>query len=77
MRYGEHQSLAADADSSGRPQIPAAQTSGSSKSDDNYGFSVVRKSQLLKVVGIIDEEPYGGMRTVSRGRIFLPVDLRS
>ncbi len=75
LRYGEHQSLAADADSSGRPQIPAAQTSGSSKSDDNYGFSVVRKSQLLKVVGIIDEEPYGGMRTVSRGRIFLPVDL--
>ena len=67
LRYGEHQSLAADADSSGRPQIPAAQTSGSSKSDDNYGFSVVRKSQLLKVVGIIDEEPYGGMRTVSRG----------
>ena len=30
--------------------------------------------QPLKVVGIIDEEPYGGMRTVSRGRIFLPVD---
>ena len=27
------------------------------------------------MVGIIDEEPYGGMRTVSRGRIFLPVDL--
>ena len=40
-----------------------------------YGFSVVRKTQQLKVVGIIDEEPYGGMRTVSRGRIFLPVDL--
>ena len=35
----------------------------------------MRKTQKLKVVGIIDEEPYGGMRTVSRGRIFLPVDL--
>jgi ABC-type antimicrobial peptide transport system permease subunit len=35
----------------------------------------VRKAQQLKVVGIVDEEPYGGMRTVSRGRIFLPVDL--
>ena len=35
----------------------------------------MRKTQPLKVVGIIDEEPYGGMRTVSRGRIFLPVDL--
>ena len=35
----------------------------------------MRKAQQLKVVGIVDEEPYGGMRTVSRGRIFLPVDL--
>lgn len=42
---------------------------------DSYGFSVVRKIQPLKVIGIIDDEPYGGMRTVSRGRIFLPVDL--
>jgi putative ABC transport system permease protein len=45
------------------------------KGGDSYGFSVVRKTQQLKVMGIIDEEPYGGMRTVSRGRIFLPVDL--
>jgi putative ABC transport system permease protein len=74
LRYGEHQSLAADADSSGRPQISGAEAGASSKGDDNYGFSVVRKAQPLKVVGIIDEEPYGGMRTVSRGRIFLPVD---
>ncbi len=74
LRYGEHQSLAADADSSGRPQISGAEAGSNSKSDDNYGFSVVRKAQPLKVVGIIDEEPYGGMRTVSRGRVFLPVN---
>ncbi len=42
-------------------------------SGDDYGFSVVRKMQKLRVVGLIDQEPYGGMRTVSRGRIFLPV----
>ncbi|HME13550.1 MAG TPA: FtsX-like permease family protein, partial [Candidatus Acidoferrum sp.] len=40
---------------------------------DDFGFSVVRKLQKLRVVGLIDAEPYGGMRTVSRGRIFLPV----
>ena len=34
---------------------------------------MVRKAQPLKVVGVIDAEPYGGFRTVSRGRIFLPV----
>ncbi len=76
MRYGEHQSLAADSEAAGRPQLSGAQPgSSSSNAGDDYGFSVVRKSQPLKVVGIIDEEPYGGMRTVSRGRIFLPVDL--
>ncbi len=72
LRYGEHQPLAADAENS--PQL-SAEGGGSSKADENYGFSVVRKLQPLKVVGIIDEEPYGGMRMVSRGRIYLPVDL--
>jgi putative ABC transport system permease protein len=72
LRYGEHQPLAADAQSSGTPELGAP---GASNAGDDYGFSVVRKTQQLKVVGIVDEEPYGGMRTVSRGRIFLPVDL--
>jgi len=73
LRYGEHQKLAQDAEGSGRPEL-GGDASGSN-AGDSYGFSVVRKTQRLKVVGIVDEEPYGGMRTVSRGRIFLPVDL--
>ncbi len=76
LRYGEHQALSPDPESSGRPQVGGEQrASASPPSSDSFGFSVVRKMQQLKVVGIIDEEPYGGMRTVSRGRIFLPVDL--
>jgi ABC-type antimicrobial peptide transport system permease subunit len=76
LRYGEHQPLAADSDTSGRPQLSDEQRDTSTQNaGDSYGFSVVRKTQQLKVMGIIDEEPYGGMRTVSRGRIFLPVDL--
>jgi len=74
LRYGEHQPLTADAENSGRPDLSNDQ-GGNSSAGDDYGFSVVRKTQPLQVVGIIDEEPYGGMRTVSRGRIFLPVDL--
>ena len=43
---------------------------------DHIGDAVtIGKKHSPKVVGIVDEEPYGGMRTVSRGRIFLPVDL--
>ncbi|MGA2371788.1 MAG: ABC transporter permease [Candidatus Korobacteraceae bacterium] len=76
LRYGEHQPLATDSDTPGRPQLSSEQSDGSnSTGGDSYGFTVVRKTQQLKVMGIIDEEPYGGMRTVSRGRIFLPVDL--
>jgi len=74
LRYGEHQPLAADSENSGRLGVTGEHADNSNAGDD-YGFSVVRKMQPLKVVGIIDEEPYGGMRTVSRGRIFLPVDL--
>jgi putative ABC transport system permease protein len=76
LRYGERQALAPDSESAGRPQLSGTPSGGSnSASGDDFGFSVVRKTQKLKVVGIIEEEPYGGMRTVSRGRIFLPVDL--
>ena len=75
LRYGEHQSLAADSGNSGRPQVGDQSDNAPADPGDDYGFSVVRKAQQLKVVGIVDEEPYGGMRTVSRGRIFLPVDL--
>ncbi len=73
LRYGEHQPLAED--SQALRHAGVGRTSGNSNAGDDYGFSVVRKTQPLTVVGIIDEEPYGGMRTVSRGRIFLPVDL--
>jgi len=76
LRYGERQPLAADSDNVGRPTMSEGQNSLDDKpAPDSYGFSVVRKMQPLKVLGIIDDEPYGGMRTVSRGRIFLPVDL--
>ncbi len=76
LRYGERQALAPDSETAGRPQLSGAQAGRSnSRSGDDFGFSVVRTTQKLKVVGIIEEEPYGGMRTVSRGRIFLPVDL--
>jgi putative ABC transport system permease protein len=53
----------------------APEAGGSSQPDDQFSFSVVRKEQPLKVVGIIDQEPFGGMRMISRARIFLPTDM--
>jgi len=77
LRYGERQPLAAGSDNVGHPTLSEGDNASArdTQAPDNYSFSVVRKLQALKVVGIIDDEPYGGMRTVSRGRIFLPVDL--
>jgi putative ABC transport system permease protein len=73
LRYGERQALSQD--SSDRPQLSGddSKANPAGGNGDDFGFSVVRKIQKLRVVGLIDQEPYGGMRTVSRGRIFLPV----
>ncbi len=62
LRYAERQSL-------GVSSNPQSGISGSS------GFSVVRKEQKLKIVGIIDQEPFGGMRSISRARVFIPTEL--
>ncbi len=53
----------------------APDSAGSSSSNDEFSFSVVRKEQPLKVVGIIDQEPFGGMRMISRARLFLPTEM--
>ncbi|HLJ26676.1 MAG TPA: ABC transporter permease [Candidatus Angelobacter sp.] len=64
LRYAERQSNAEEA---------AAPPSADSQTQDQTNFSVVRKEQKLKIVGIVTTEPYGAMRG-NRGRVFLPMD---
>jgi putative ABC transport system permease protein len=52
----------------------AGDQSQNNNEDSPISFSVVRKEQTLTVVGIVDEEPFGGMRGVSRARVFIPTD---
>jgi len=54
---------------------PLAGGNGAEEGEDPAGFSVVRREQKLRIVGIIEREPYGGLRTVSRGRVFIPTAL--
>jgi putative ABC transport system permease protein len=35
-------------------------------------FSIERTEKQFRIVGILDEEPFGGMRMISRARVFLP-----
>jgi putative ABC transport system permease protein len=38
----------------------------------NSGFSITRTERDFRIVGILEEEPFGGMRNVSRARVFFP-----
>ncbi len=57
LRYAERQAVDA--------------TSGA-QSQDQSNFSVIRKEQKLKIVGIVTTEPNGAMRG-NRARVFLPM----
>jgi len=39
---------------------------------DSTSFSIERKEKQFRIVGILDAEPFGGMRMISRARVFLP-----
>lgn len=41
-------------------------------SDSDGSLNIERKEKQFRVVGILDEEPFGGMRMISRARVFLP-----
>ena len=60
LRYAERQPL---------PPDPA---SGRSESD---GFSIVPKEKNLRIVGIVETEPAGGIGSLGRGRLLLPLQL--
>ena len=66
LRYAERQANDAAA-------TPPARGDSSDDDDDASGFSVVRREQRLKIVGIVTSEPYRGMRQ-GRTSALLPVD---
>jgi putative ABC transport system permease protein len=59
-----------------------AQTAGASATNpgndaagETVSFSVVRREKPLRIVGIIESEPYAGITASSAARVFLPVGL--
>ena len=52
--------------------IRYAERRNSGDDPSNSGFSITRTERTFRVVGIIEEEPFGGMRMISRARLFLP-----
>jgi putative ABC transport system permease protein len=64
LRYAKQQALAS-----------ADGGASASSAADDAGFSVVRSESKVRVVGIIETEPFSGMRGFGRGGIFIPIAL--
>jgi putative ABC transport system permease protein len=74
LRYAERRALGPEpgAGFSSAPQREAANATNESES---YGFTVVRHEQTLRVVGVVEQDPFGGMRASSRARVYVPMAL--
>lgn len=72
LRYAQRQEGNAVATPGSRGASPSA-GSPDDGDDDSSSFSVVRKEQRLKIVGIVTNEPYRGMRQ-GRTSALLPID---
>ena len=53
-------------------KIRYAERRSSTDDPSGSGFSITRSERDFRVVGILEEEPFGGMRMVSRAMVFLP-----
>jgi putative ABC transport system permease protein len=63
-----------------RPLLPDSEDAGGFSTDDEeggdgYGFTVVRRELNLRIVGMVEREPFGGMRASSRAEVYLPTGL--
>ncbi|MBI3933924.1 MAG: ABC transporter permease [Acidobacteria bacterium] len=69
LRYAERRALEPD------PADDAGFSSEEDASDEGYGFTVVRRELAVRVVGLVEQDPFGGMRSSSRARVYLPTAL--
>jgi putative ABC transport system permease protein len=67
LRYAEREPL---------PPVsggPGTSGSGSQSTDSAPGFSIVPRQEKLRIVGIVETEPEGGMGGFGRGRLLIPL----
>ena len=67
LRYAEREPLGGNQTTGKGDQAQAGESAG-----DSWGFSVVRREMKLRIVGIVENEPFGGWRSFARGRVFIP-----
>ncbi|HKO05699.1 MAG TPA: FtsX-like permease family protein [Candidatus Acidoferrales bacterium] len=88
LHYGERQEVPTPAPAANRRKSKTPSGGGGAPSDsaadangeteaagETVSFSVVRREKPLRIVGIIETEPYAGITASSSSRVFLPVGL--
>jgi len=81
LRYAERQpnrAPVADGQAPAAGNNPRARAADAAADEINaadWGFSVIPRELTLRIVGVSDEEPYGGMRSFARGRVFVPLQV--
>jgi putative ABC transport system permease protein len=73
LRYAERRAL--DPEPADPARLEMSSDEEDSMVDEGYGFTVVRRELPTRVVGILEQDPYGGMRSSSRANVFLPTEL--
>lgn len=77
LHYGERQPATppgAGGSAAAASRASAGDANGES-AGETVSFSVVRREKPLRIVGIIESEPYAGITASSNARVFLPVGL--
>ncbi|HWZ43589.1 MAG TPA: ABC transporter permease [Candidatus Saccharimonadales bacterium] len=76
FRYAEREASDSTAAPTPAPSVGPGQKGGAQPADETLGassaFSVVRREQKVKIVGILNSEPYRGLRSGSTS-VFLPL----
>jgi len=54
---------------------PISDAAGNDSDSADWGFTVTRREQKLRIVGIVQEQPYGGFRGMGHSSVFIPIQL--
>lgn len=81
LRYAERQPLPAEKSAApAAPKVSSASSSAAADSGDGAesmelgGFTVLRREKKLRIVGVLEKEPFGGMR-IANSNVLIPIAL--
>lgn len=73
LRYAERVALTDPAAASGSSAAPSPAKGSAPANTPDWGFSVLRRERQMRIIGIVETEPFGGVRSFARGRLFIPI----